>query len=43
MTDTSPRDIAHPGHNPFDDPRPKKQKGLIYALIIALLLVLKVG
>jgi protein TonB len=37
MTDTSPRDALHPGHNPFDDPRPKKQKGLVIALIIAIL------
>ena len=29
------RDIAHPGHNPFDDPRPKKNKGLMVALVVA--------
>src|SRR5437868_3160386 len=35
MTDT--RDITHPGHNPFDDPRPKRQKGMMVALIIAVI------
>ncbi|HET9160643.1 MAG TPA: energy transducer TonB, partial [Caulobacteraceae bacterium] len=34
MTDT-PRDIAHPGHNPFDAPRPKRSKGLMIALVVA--------
>src|SRR5437899_1617387 len=33
MTDT--RDITHPGHNPFDDPRPPRQKGMLIALAIA--------
>src|SRR5438309_362962 len=34
MSDT--RDIVHPGHhNPFDDPRPKKNNGLFIALAIA--------
>ena len=23
MSDTTPRDITHPGHNPFDDPMPR--------------------
>ena len=36
MAESSPRDVAHPGHNPFDDPRPKKNKGLTVALLVAL-------
>jgi protein TonB len=37
MAEPSQRDVAHPGHNPFDDPRPKKNKGVTIALLIALL------
>ncbi|MFI4966900.1 MAG: energy transducer TonB, partial [Caulobacterales bacterium] len=39
MADTSQRDrdLLHPGHNPFDDPRPKRSKGLLIALVIAVI------
>lgn len=37
MTDTRPRDVAHPGHNPFDDPRPRRPKGFLTAVLIAIL------
>ena len=30
-------DITHPGHNPFDPPRPKRSSGMIIALIGALI------
>jgi protein TonB len=35
MTDSSPPDVLHGSHNPFDDPRPKKKSGLLIALLIA--------
>jgi len=35
MTETTPRDITHPGHNPFDDPRPKRSKGVTVAIIVS--------
>lgn len=37
MADTSQRDLTHPGHNPFDDPRPKRNKGMTVAIIISIL------
>ena len=40
MTDTPPAsapaiDIAHPSHNPFDLPRPRRNNGLIIGLVVA--------
>ncbi|CAN7378953.1 energy transducer TonB [Phenylobacterium sp. LjRoot219] len=35
MSETQQRDIAHPGHNPFDIPRPKRSKGFIVAITLA--------
>ena len=35
MSDTQPRDVAHPGHNPFDMPTPKRPKGFFIAVTIA--------
>lgn len=28
-------DITHPGHNPFDPPRQKRNMGMIVALVVA--------
>ena len=38
MTDTSSRGLSplSGSHNPFDDPRPKRQKGFWIAIVIAI-------
>ena len=37
MTDSNPVvDVAHPAHNPFDMPPPKRNKGVAVALIATL-------
>ena len=43
MVETQTRDVAHPGHNPFDDPRPKRPKGFWYAVLIALAVHVALG
>jgi periplasmic protein TonB len=43
MTDTSQRDITHPGHNPFDDPRPKRSKGASIAIIVSFVVHAVIG
>jgi len=37
MTETQP-DIAHPSHNPFDLPRPRRNNGVIVAIILSVLI-----
>lgn len=37
MTDTSGASQLTGSHNPFDDPRPKRQKGFWISIIIAMI------
>jgi periplasmic protein TonB len=32
----TPADVAHPAHNPFDMPRPRRNNGLLIAIVVTL-------
>ncbi|WP_091742895.1 energy transducer TonB [Phenylobacterium immobile] len=43
MTDTPTTDVAHPAHNPFDERKPARNKGVTIAIIVSIIAHVAIG